>query len=163
MFKALFLACVSEHVLRKVPGPKEKEQGVKEPPTFIEPSFDLKQIKKTLMDHQFSDARKKKVLLGLHVKFWHASAQDMESMFYRGGYTTAVNELADSVVKGCKGCAAYARSMPRPQRKAQLTQHFNDCAQTDLFFIFDRIFVILIDECLRWTIVDELPSKTPES
>ena len=46
---------------------------------------------------------------------------------------------------------------------AALSHHFNDRVQTDLFFIFDRIYVILIDECLKWTIIEELPSKTPEA
>ena len=45
--------------------------------------------------------------------------------------------------------------------KAAISQHFNDRVQTDLFFLFDKIYVILIDECIRWKTGDEIPSKQP--
>ena len=34
--------------------------------------------------------------------------------------------------------------------------------QTDLFFVFDLCFIVLIDECIRFCVVDALPRKTAE-
>ena len=127
-----------------VPGKHDRrsvKEGVAEPPSFIEPSFDLKNIRKILEDPKIGDDHKRKVLMGLHIKFWHASAQDMKGMLWRANYDNTILALVDSVVKSCRECSAFARSMPKPMMKAALSHHFNDRVQTDLFFIFDKIFV----------------------
>ena len=46
--------------------------------------------------------------------------------------------------------------------KAQLAEHINYRAQTDLFFVFDKTFIALVDECIRWCLVEELPRKTAD-
>ena len=46
--------------------------------------------------------------------------------------------------------------------KAALSEHFNYRVQTDLFFIFDKTFIILVDECIRWCLVEELSRKAAD-
>ena len=101
-----------------VPGKHAKADAdptsVVEPPSFIEPSFDLRNVRKVLSDPEVGDAHKQKVLMGIHVKFWHASAADMKSMLWRANYDNTVLALVDYVVKACKECSDFARAMPKP-------------------------------------------------
>jgi hypothetical protein len=54
----------------------------------------------------------------------------------------------------------WARKMTTPRIKVTVSPHFNHRVQTDLFFIFDKTFIILVHECLRYCIIEHLPRKT---
>ena len=49
-----------------------------------------------------------------------------------------------------------------PLIKASVAEHFNHRVQTDLFFIFEKTCVILIDECIRYCVVEILQRKTAD-
>eukprot|EP00959_Pyramimonas_sp_CCMP1952_P429721 8999489-Pyramimonas_sp.AAC.1 len=87
---------------------------------------------------------------------------ELKKMLYRAGYGKDVLDLDDNVIECCKECAAWKRKLIRPQVKAMLAEHFNYRFQTDLFFIFDKTFTVLVDECIRWCLVEELPRKTAD-
>ena len=50
--------------------------------------------------------------------------------------------------------------MSKPIVKARLSEHFNQRVQTDLFFLWERTYIILIDECIRYAVVAHLENKT---
>ncbi len=129
-------------------------------PTYIEPSFDIRLLKKQLNDPNVSKKEKIAGLLGLHIKFWHASLSDMSRMLYRGGHGKDVLDLLPEVLKRCKECQERARTMSKPLIKASLATHFNDRVQTDLFFLWDRCYVIMVDECIRYCIAARMENKT---
>ena len=131
------------------------------PPTYVEPSFDLKHLKEVLADPNTTEKEKKAIIQGLHYKFWHASAVDLKKMLYRAGYGADVLALVQGVVNSCKECQTWKRKMTMPAIKAAISEHFNHRVQTDLF-IFDKTFIILIDECIRYCIVEPLLRKTSE-
>eukprot|EP00959_Pyramimonas_sp_CCMP1952_P282447 5903535-Pyramimonas_sp.AAC.1 len=87
---------------------------------------------------------------------------ELKEMLYRAGYGKGVLDLVDNVIEGCKECATWKRKLTRPQVKAALSEHFNYRVQTDLFFIFEKTFIALVDECIRWCLVEELSRKTAD-
>eukprot|EP00959_Pyramimonas_sp_CCMP1952_P258465 5402494-Pyramimonas_sp.AAC.1 len=92
---------------------------------------------------------KKAIIMGIHVKFGHAAAMGLKKMLYRAAYGKDVLDLVDNVIECCKECATWKRKLTRPQVKAMLAEHFNCRVQTDPFFIFDKTFIVLVDECIR--------------
>ena len=111
------------------------EPEVVDQPTYIEPSFDIRELHRKLCSPFTTDKEKIAGLLGLHIRFWHASAQDMRRMLYRVGHCKAVVALVDKVVQSCPECAAYARKLTKPLIRMRLAEHFNLRVQTDLFFL----------------------------
>ena len=133
-------------------------------PTYIEPSFDLKALKKLLTDVNATEKSKIAGLLGLHLKFWHATVPDMQRMLYRGGFGKDVLELLPRVLQSCADCLEWASKLTRPVMKAKFAEHFNQRVQTDLFFLWDppRTYIMLIDECIRYCVTAYLETKTAE-
>ena len=87
-------------------------------------------------------------LLGLHIKFWHAPEYELRRLLYRGGQGKDVIALLPKVIELCTECAAVQATMHKPLVKAAIAEHFNQRVQTDLLFIWDKCFMILVDECL---------------
>ena len=77
----------------------EEEMKVLDQPTYIEPSFDLRALRKELDDPEVPEARKLSGLLGLHIKIWHAPATELQKMLYRAGHGRDVIELIPKMVK----------------------------------------------------------------
>eukprot|EP00959_Pyramimonas_sp_CCMP1952_P070811 1478649-Pyramimonas_sp.AAC.1 len=80
---------------------------------------------------------------------------ELKKMLYRAGYGKDVLDLVDNVIEGCRECATWKRKLTRPQVEAVLSEHFNYRVQTDLFFIFDKTIIVLVDECIRWCLVEK--------
>ena len=102
------------------------------------------------------------MVMGLHVKFWHASDAELARLLYRAGHDKSVVDLARGTCRRCKECSAWQRPMTKPLVRAGLAEHFNDRVQTDLFFIFDKTCIILVDECTRYCVIEPLLRKTPD-
>ena len=49
------------------------EPGVVAPPTYVEPSFDSRELQARLLGPKDSDAQNRVIFMGIHLKFWHAS------------------------------------------------------------------------------------------
>ena len=61
--------------------PPEAEPKVKQDvPTYIEPTFDWRRMKQRLENADVSKEEKLAILPGLHYKFWHAPAPEIERM-----------------------------------------------------------------------------------
>ena len=78
-------------------------------PTYIEPSFNWRKMKKRLEDPKVSKEEKLAILLGLHYKFWHAPAPELERMLSAGGYSKETIKLIVTAVAGCKECGDWKR------------------------------------------------------
>ena len=61
--------------------PKQRKEPdferVEVPPSYIEPSLNFRAVLRRLRDPNPSDDAKKREIMGVHVKFWHAAAADM--------------------------------------------------------------------------------------
>ena len=104
---------------------------------------------------------KLRLLVGIHYRFWHAGEVEMKKLLHRAGHSKEVVSLCRGLADHCKECS-WKRKCPMPRVKASLSEHFNYRIQTDLFFIFDRTYVVLIDECIRWAMSSFLQNRTKE-
>ena len=57
----------------------------------------------------------------------------------------------------------FQHAKHRPKVKSRLATCFNVVVQADLFFLWDRAFIILVDECTRYKFADELRDKSYEA
>ena len=128
--------------------------------TYIEPSFDLKRLHQILCDPNSTEKQKIAAIMGIHVKFWHASEADLARMLYRAGHSKDVIALCPKVLESCKECHTWKKTLARPQVRATLATHFNHTVQTDLFFLWDRTYIVLICECIRYAVTAFLPDKS---
>ena len=62
----------------------------------------MKHLNETLSSPTTTTKEKKAAIMGLHYKFWHASAMELKKMLYRAGHGAEVIALVPEVVKGCK-------------------------------------------------------------
>ena len=62
------------------------ETGVIDPPSYVEPAFDLRRLREKLENPAVSEKQKRIMLMGLHVRFWHASDAELERLLFRGGH-----------------------------------------------------------------------------
>lgn len=130
-------------------------------PTYIEPSFDIKGLQKMLADPNATRKEKLAGLLGLHNKFWDAPVVDLRRMLYRSGHGKDTLQMLPDMVKSCKDCNQWASSLSKPVVTLRLAEHFNWRVQTDLFFIIEKIYVVLFDDCIRYALAGRLQDKTP--
>ena len=63
-------------------------------------------------------------------------------------------KLIDGIDLKCPHGAKYRAPYRRPQIKASLATQLNQRVQTDLFFLWDDTFYILVDECTRYKASD---------
>ena len=104
-------------------------------PTYIEPSFNWKQMKQRLQDPDVPNDGKLAILLGLHYKLWHAGVPELERMLTAGGYPKDAVSLTKEAVDGCKECGHWKRPLTKPRIKTTVARHFNDRAQTDFLHV----------------------------
>ena len=94
---------------------------------------------------------------------WHLPANEMKRILLKGGYGKENARLAWSVVDKCSICKAWKRTPSKPVAAlGTLAEHFNERVQTDLFTLWERTYIIFVDECIRWALCSPLPSKTAD-
>ena len=57
----------------------------------------------------------------------------------------------------------FVHAKHRPKVKSRLATKFNQVVQADLFYMWDRVFIIIVDECTRYKFAAELPGKSYEA
>ena len=95
----------------------------------------------------------KRLILGLHERMWHAPYLDIKNVLIRCGVPYEVWKLAADAISTCVICRKYPRAGRRPQAKGtNLSNHFNDLVQMDLFKYQDEWFALIIDEATRYKV-----------
>ena len=108
--------------------------GIVIPPTFFEPSFNLRGVLKRLRDETLKDSDRRRDILGVHIKFWHAPASEMVRMLGLGKVDMVLRKLiAETIPCLCRDCMSVARTMTNTLIKVKLATRFNHRVQTDLF------------------------------
>ncbi|CAK0846103.1 unnamed protein product [Prorocentrum cordatum] len=126
----------------------------------IKPNFDLQRFKHQL-EEAASDQARLALLLGFHLKFWHATPDEMARLLAALGVEPNIIKLCPQVVKDlCEGCRKYAMPLHRPAFRAHITTKFNERVQGDLFFLWDMIWLILVDEHIRYKVIGVMKDKT---
>ena len=127
---------------------------------------DLKQVVRLLNDKDDSVIRKQ--LRRLHLRWTHASTEQLRNLLSLLGVSSRAMELIPEVVDSCRICRMWAPKAPAVKVTARLSIRFNQCLQADLLFyanefevpVADYILIHMIDECVKWSEIHETPSKT---
>ena len=101
----------------------------------------------------------KRLLLGLHERFWHSSASDLQSLLSKSGMPSDVLKLVPEVVAGCAICKKYSRLKSRPVVKANHPASFGEEVQTDYFQLWNEWFMIFIDVATRYKVVVKVSGR----
>ena len=118
------------------------------------PLYDFRRIFKKLPKLAATDEKMaKRLILGLHERLWHAPFLDVKNVLVRCGMPYEVWKLAADAISTCAICRKYARAHRRPQSKGtNLSRHFNDLVQIDLFKFDDSWFLLAVDEATRYKV-----------
>ena len=88
----------------------------------------------------------------------------MFDLLERAGVPKVVLDFIKEVVpKKCKRCMQFQHAKHRPKVKTWFGRHFNHVVQADLFYLWDKVFIILTDECTRYKFADVLANRSLDS
>ncbi|CAE8712610.1 unnamed protein product [Polarella glacialis] len=121
-------------------------------PLDIKPSFDLKRVTNRLFRTQ-DKALQLRLLLGLHERFWHAPQKDLHNLLWRAGAPAEILALIPEVIRVCGVCRLFIRPLSKPSLRAEFAGTFNAIVQTDLFFLWDMVFILFVDEATRYKVI----------
>ena len=117
-------------------------------------NFDFRRVLVRLPRLARTDAdQAKRLVLGLHERFWHAGTSDLQSLLSRAGMPAEIIQMVPEVVNGCTICRRFARLKSRPVVKAGHPAFFNEEVQADYFQLWNQWFLILVDACTRYKMV----------
>ena len=101
----------------------------------IKPHTDFKDLPRKLVNA--SKEERARLLRGLHERFWHASAPEMQKLLHALGLPPYIVRVAAEVVHACPTCRKFALPKHKPLVKGTLTTRFNERVLVDLFFLWD--------------------------
>ena len=126
----------------------------------IRPSFKLRDAIPKLASGITSVAEKKKLIMGIHEKFWHATAKDLRNLLLKAGLGLSVLNLVAEVVRCCPVCRNFARPLNVPTLRAEMANFFNDILQVDIFFLWDKAWLLIVDEATRYKVCGEIEDRS---
>ena len=140
---------------------EEEQDGAAQNPGSLKPLFDFRRVFKRLPQLAgHDDQTAKRLILGLHERLWHAPYMDIKNVLVRCGMPYEVWKLAADAISTCRICRKFTRAGRRPQYKGtNLSQHFNDTVQVDLFKYEDEWYLLSIDETTRYKIATRCESR----
>ena len=125
----------------------------------IKPLYSVKRVLQRLPQAAKDERTANKLLLGLHEKLWRATASDFANLLMRAGMPPEMVQLASEAVAVCEVCRKYSRLPARPKTKVSLAAHFNDETEMDIFYLWEKKFVLMVDVATRDKIAFETPSR----
>ena len=128
----------------------------------LKPLFDFKKVYKRLQTDllERDPHTAKRLLLGLHERFYHCPISDFKNMLLRAGLSSAVLPLAEEAVMSCSICRKYVRLPNRPQIKIGAgASSFNLRVQADLFMYKEQWILLMIDEATRYKAAGQVKSR----
>ena len=155
---ALREADAREEVLDQEPVEEQQEDPPIEPPRRS--NFDFRRVLVRLPRLSKEDPQQaKRLLLGLHERFWHAGAGDMQSMLTRAGLPADTIRLVPEVIASCKVCRRFARLKSRPKVRVDHPATFNEEVQVDYFRLWDTWFMIIVDVATRYKTIVKVAGR----
>ena len=138
----------------------EAEVFEEAPQPQLKPLYSFRKVFQRLMNTAENDpVTAKRLLLGLHERFYHAPAGDLRNLLARCGMPAAVLNLASEAVKSCAVCAKFVRLPNRPQVRMGGASDFNERIQMDRFQFSGKWICLLVAEATRYKIAFKLHDK----
>ena len=104
---------------------------------------------------------KLKMLGDLHKKMYHKSADQMRHILKRSGVPLRTLALVGDAVQACAICARWSKPGTKPAVRTQLATSFNERVYGDLLFFDDgQVFLFLIDESIRYSVIVSVTGKS---
>ena len=105
----------------------------------------------------------RRTLRKLHIRWFHCSAKRMCTLLSAAGVHNDVLMLVPSIIDTCDICRNWQRVGPRTVTSTRVPDTFNLEVQIDLLFYKTNVVLHCVDACTRWTAVEILPNREPES
>ena len=137
-----------------VPAPNESSA---EQRAAIRDQPDLPGILQCLADGTTDE--KIKMILQLHKRFYHKSASQLRALLQKAGVPLRALALVETACDLCTICKAWARRGTIPSVKARLSGSFNELVYGDLVFFESQVYLFLVDDCIRWVIIEAIEYK----
>ena len=128
----------------------------------LKPLFDFRKVYKRLQsDIVTKDPQMaKRLLLGLHERFYHCPIGDFKNMLLRAGLSSDILPLAEEAVMSCSICRKYVRMPNRPQVKIGANAGaFNQRVQLDLFQYQEVWILLMVDEATRFKVATDVENR----
>ena len=133
-----------------------------------------KKVLKELNDPNIGVVKRR--LRRIHLRWYHATASQMTRLLEMIGCSESTLKLIPDVVATCRVCRTWTRRAPDVKLAVRLSIRFNQCVQVDLIFYecaatplgssssfrtpTQHIILHMVDECIRWSVAVEIPTKT---
>ena len=126
----------------------------------IKPLYSVKRVLQKLPTAVKNEpATARRLLLGLHEKLWHATAADFSSLLARAGMPPEVIDMASEAVAACSICRKYSRLPSKPRSRVHLAAYFGDEVELDIFYLWSKSFVLMVDVATRYKVSYETDSR----
>ena len=126
----------------------------------LKPLYNFRKVFQRLLEIADTDpTTAKRLILGLHERFYHAPLGDLRNMLARCGMPASVLNLVAEAVKGCAVCRKYVRLPNRPQVKITNSNVFNDRIQMDLFQFNGKWIALIVCEATRYKIATRVVDR----
>ena len=99
----------------------------------------------------------------LHVKFWHAPAEILRTLFGHAGAPKTALDMVKQVVDTCSVCRLWTRPSAKRMTVTRLASGFNGIVQADTLFVERLKISHCIDEATRWCaggVIDDREGST---
>ena len=123
--------------------------------TNMKPSYDMSKVVKKL---RAETHEAKRLLLGVFQRFWHATTKDLTNMLNK----TAIPQQCVKLISRSAAFVACTRDHSPSLVCAQrwpVSSNFNHNLFFDLFYLWDRQFIVFMDEATRYKVAEVLGSK----
>ena len=104
----------------------------------VKTSTDLKDLPGKLI--RASPAEQKRLLRGVHERFWHNSPKDMLRLLQAALLPKDIVLKGAQIARDCPICQSQQEHLHAPTIKSQLATTFNEIVQHDLFFMWELVF-----------------------
>ena len=146
----------------------DNAEGAGEDGQVIDPprrsNFDFRRVLVRLPRLARDDLQQaKRLLLGLHERFWHSGAGDLQSMLTRAGMPVEVTKLVPETIAACAVCRRFSKLKSRPKVRANHPSWFNEEVQVDWFRLWDTWFMMIIDVATRYKTIIKVPGRDLQS
>ena len=109
------------------------------------------------------EAGRRRILRKLHLRWWHATAEQMKHVLSYACQPKEILDLVDDIVDTCEVCRTWTKPLPKSTATASVSTKFNDQVEADLLFFREHIIFHMIDRCIRWHATQEVTGRFMET
>ncbi len=99
----------------------------------------------------------------LHVRWWHASENNMERFRECVGVAETVLALIPDTVQACRACMGLGQAGTAKCFSTESADTLNAQVECDLLFANKHIFFHMLDLCTRWHVAKLIPNKEEDA